>query len=46
MPCGICRQVIAEFGRYTEIVTATPNAQKHTTIEQLFPDPFVFNRQR
>jgi cytidine deaminase len=46
MPCGICRQVIAEFGPHTEIVTATPTERKRTTIEHLLPDPFVFNRER
>jgi cytidine deaminase len=46
MPCGICRQVIAEFGRDVEIVSSTPKVNKHTTIEQLLPDAFVFKRER
>jgi len=46
MPCGICRQVIGEFGPHCEIVTATPHGTKRTTIEHLLPDPFVFRRER
>jgi cytidine deaminase len=41
MPCGICRQWIAEFGPGARIVAATPRAEKRATIEQLLPDPFV-----
>jgi cytidine deaminase len=46
MPCGICRQVIAEFGPGAEIVTATPRKTKRSTIEALLPDAFVFKRER
>jgi cytidine deaminase len=46
MPCGICRQVIAEFGREVAIVSSTPKINKHTTIERLLPDAFVFKRER
>ena len=46
MPCGICRQVIAEFGTEVEIVSATPRTTKHSTIEQLLPDAFVLKRER
>jgi cytidine deaminase len=46
MPCGLCRQVIAELGPCAEIVTATPKATKRTTIAQLLPDPFVLRRER
>lgn len=42
MPCGICRQWIAEFGPHAEVVSATPSKSKLTTIEHLLPDPFVF----
>jgi cytidine deaminase len=42
MPCGICRQWIAEHGPHAEIITATPGKTKRTTIEHLLPDPFVF----
>jgi cytidine deaminase len=46
MPCGICRQVIAELGTHAEIVVATPRAKRQTTIAALLPDPFVFKRER
>ena len=46
MPCGVCRQVIAELGPHAEIVTATPKGTKRTTIEHLLPDPFVLRRER
>lgn len=42
MPCGTCRQWIAEFGPHAEIVSATPHKSRRTTIEHLLPDPFVF----
>jgi cytidine deaminase len=41
MPCGMCRQVIAEFGRDVKIVTATPARTKHSTIAELLPEAFV-----
>jgi len=41
MPCGICRQWIAELGPGAEIISATPHRTKRATIEQLLPDPFV-----
>ncbi|HVU00260.1 MAG TPA: cytidine deaminase [Polyangiaceae bacterium] len=46
MPCGLCRQVIAELGPRALIVTATPRETKRTTIELLLPEPFVFRRDR
>jgi cytidine deaminase len=46
MPCGLCRQVIAELGPHAEIVTATPKGTKRTRIEHLLPDPFVLRRER
>ena len=44
MPCGMCRQVISEFGRDVLVVTATANRVKHSTIAELLPDPFVLPR--
>jgi cytidine deaminase len=41
MPCGMCRQVIAEFGRDVTIITATPGRTKQSTIAALLPDAFV-----
>jgi len=42
MPCGICRQVLLEFGRPgTEIVAASPRALRRITLERLLPEPFT-----
>jgi len=40
LPCGICRQWIAELGPGAQIVSATPKATRQTTIEHLLPEPF------
>jgi len=44
MPCGMCRQVVSEFGRDVLVVTATPDRVKHSTIEALLPDAFVLRK--
>ncbi|HEX3595420.1 MAG TPA: cytidine deaminase [Polyangiaceae bacterium] len=44
MPCGMCRQVISEFGRDVLVVTATPDRTKRSTIEALLPDAFVLRK--
>ncbi len=45
MPCGICRQVLLEFGRPgTEIVAASPRDLRRITLERLLPEPFTLNR--
>lgn len=41
MPCGMCRQVIAEFGHDVRIITATPGQTKQSTIAALLPEAFV-----
>jgi cytidine deaminase len=42
MPCGICRQVLLEFGRPgTEIVAASPRDVRRITLERLLPEPFT-----
>jgi cytidine deaminase len=41
MPCGMCRQVIAEFGQDVRIITATPGQAKQSTIAALLPEAFV-----
>jgi cytidine deaminase len=46
MPCGMCRQVIAEFGRDVRIVTAGRAEVKESTIAALLPDAFVLTRER
>jgi cytidine deaminase len=42
MPCGICRQVLLEFGPRCTIVAVTPSARETTTLSALLPSPFVF----
>ena len=44
MPCGICRQVISEFGRDVTIVSATPAGVRVITLSELFPHPFTLKR--
>jgi len=46
MPCGICRQWIAEFGPRAEVISATPRATKRSSSSALLPDPFVFEPKR
>ena len=46
MPCGMCRQVIAEFGSDVRIVTAGRTEVKESTIAALLPDAFVLRRER
>lgn len=41
MPCGMCRQVLAEFGLDVTVVVASPSAHKLTTLRSLLPEPFV-----
>jgi cytidine deaminase len=41
MPCGLCRQVLQEFGRGMTVVVAGPKTTKETTLAALFPEPFV-----
>jgi cytidine deaminase len=41
MPCGICRQWIAELGPHAEVISATRSATKRTSIDHLLPEPFT-----
>jgi cytidine deaminase len=41
MPCGLCRQVLQEFGRGMTIVVASPKSARQTTLAALLPEPFV-----
>lgn len=44
MPCGACRQVMAEFG-VRKVVVATPGGRRRTrTLRQLLADPFLPER--
>jgi len=41
MPCGLCRQVLSEFGRGMLIVVAGPKSSRQTSLAALLPEPFV-----
>jgi cytidine deaminase len=45
MPCGICRQVIAEFGPHAEVIAATPVGLKRTSADMLLPSAFVLSNR-
>jgi cytidine deaminase len=42
MPCGMCRQVLSEFGLHAEVVVGGPAGRRTTTLAALLPEPFVF----
>ena len=44
MPCGLCRQVIAEFQRGTLLIVANPRQHRVLPFAQIFPEPFVLDR--
>jgi cytidine deaminase len=43
-PCGICRQVLAEFADDAPIVVASPRQQSVLSLAALLPGRFVFNQ--
>lgn len=44
LPCGICRQVIQEFGPAALILSTTATDRVQTTLAALLPEAFVFRR--
>lgn len=45
MPCGACRQVMAEFGIEKIIIGNIKGETRETTIEELLPGAFSFEMQ-
>jgi cytidine deaminase len=41
-PCGICRQVLAEFGGDVQLICAGASSARVLTLRELFPEPFRF----
>jgi len=46
MPCGMCRQVLVEFGKDAAVVVGGPSGTRSTTLTALMPEPFVFEAPR
>jgi cytidine deaminase len=46
MPCGLCRQVLFEFGRGAAVLVAGPAGTKTSTLAALLPEPFLFEVPR
>ena len=44
MPCGVCRQVLCEFGCDALVIVANETALQQTSIAALLPEPFVLKR--
>jgi cytidine deaminase len=40
-PCGICRQVLAEFAEDAIVIVATPRLQKTLSLAELLPERFA-----
>jgi cytidine deaminase len=45
MPCGLCRQVLAEFVAAALVVVANPREQRVVQFSELFPAPFVLDSE-
>ncbi|MGC4067213.1 MAG: cytidine deaminase [Polyangiaceae bacterium] len=44
-PCGICRQVLAEFAADATVIVATPREQKVLSLARLLPERFVLQEE-
>ncbi len=45
MPCGLCRQVLSEFAENALVIVANPRAERVIAFADLFPEPFVLERE-
>ena len=43
-PCGICRQVLSEFGRRATVIVANENGAEIFTLKELLPNGFEFRK--
>jgi cytidine deaminase len=43
MPCGLCRQVLGEFGMNATVVAAGPSGARTLPLSALLPEPFLFD---
>ncbi len=44
VPCGMCRQALAEFNPKLPILMVSNNLESGATLPQLFPEPFDLKR--
>src|SRR5688572_20978739 len=45
-PCGLCRQVLIEFGPQLEVIAVAPNGEKKTwKVSELLPDRFILSTE-
>lgn len=42
MPCGMCRQVLVEFGKDASVIVGGLAGTRVTTLTALMPEPFIF----
>ena len=42
MPCGMCRQVLGEFGFGATVIAAGPGGARTLALSELMPEPFRF----
>jgi cytidine deaminase len=40
-PCGMCLQVLVEFGRDVHVILAAPGRVRRTSLAALYPEPFT-----
>ncbi len=45
MPCGLCRQVLAEFATDLRVLLAGPKRTGEVSLAELFPNPFSFTKE-
>jgi cytidine deaminase len=46
MPCGCCRQVLAEFNAFLPLVLVAGEERRDATLADIFPEPFSLPGER